>query len=582
MGGFFLYPSDYKLNNKVFSAFNLKGFGSHSTHRLGKFTLIHFEKQLFPLHNSIENQAIRLFATGTLIYKSKDYEDSLKCLADDLCKDKFSPEEINGNYFVIYEKQNKLFYITDPDCFYNVFYNEYNGTLSSSFIASTMSSNRKLTLNKEAITEVLTTGNLIGPDTFFNQISRLEPFTVLPPGYPAKIDTRYRISVPTEIFKNRKDTVIYQLDALGKVIVKYKELLNRCGTISGLTGGLDSRLLFFVLLKNGVNFTPYSTWRKIASLEFKCANELAAAANKRLKYVKYPDVLDLEENEYIAKVRDNFYFNDGIIRTNQIWLEEIKGKYYLKNILGKNKVDLSGVSGEQYRNSEYLIKKHYSLKNWIKYELIYYVSGSSLNRENALQLIVKNISQKIIKHLDLDSEKQISFADIKRFYNTIYSSANRTIRNSIENQAAFFISPYTEYELTRKSYLAIPYLGIGLEFQKEMICLLAPEYNDIITDYGFKLGHNIPFQYKAVPYAKKYLGLYMYHELYNKLSKGKQDSFYSLLINKFNFIKNQIATVKELNLPIDYNIIMNNSLVQPLLLETGFFIEEMNDYIKYD
>ena len=94
---------------------------------------------------------------------------------NDLQKGSFNYNNIRGSYGLIWSPDgNEINILTDQAGIWNIYFDQQVQLISSSFLAVVFGLKQKVTLNKLAATEVMTSGRLIGPDTLFNEISRLE------------------------------------------------------------------------------------------------------------------------------------------------------------------------------------------------------------------------------------------------------------------------------------------------------------------------------------------------------------------------------------------------------------------------
>lgn len=177
-------------------------------------------------------------------------------------------------------------------------------------------------------------------------------------------------------------------------------------------------------------------------------------------------------------------------------------------------------------------------------------------------------------------EKRISRFHIKRYYNEVYNPANRVLRNNIENQLYFFLSPFAEYRVSQKAYAAFPFLGSHHRFQKEMIKGLAPEAAHISLDYGYKVSDKVPFRFRMVSRLKALLGLKLYFRLYSL--RKKKGQLLAKMIATHPDLKVYIAEVESLNLPLDLEQLKSSDHLSPLLIETGLFLRKLKRYIKHD
>lgn len=579
MGAFFLSPVNYEHLDKVEEVFRSKGFKNPSVFLLNDFSLLLYQKQAFSEKNFLVDGDNSLYVTGTVIYKGMDYKDSLKLLFGDLLDNRFEPSKLLGNYFILFKLGKQLFFYIDPSGNYSVYQNKTDSILSSSFLATATGSKKKLKINNYSVIELLVTGNLIGPQTIFQGIERIEP--ALNSQIDGLIELKNCFSGINSLERDIKYDEDFQLDILRNTISNYESAFAKHGAITGLTGGLDSRLLFLLFDNLGLRVSPYSTWRKNITKEFSCAEELATAAGYRLKTIQHRSIEEIPPEELNEFLEENLVYNDGIIRTHQIWLEEIKGKSYSLNLLGDAKINISGVGGEQYRNSEYLIDKFYDYNDWIRNEVIFrYVQQDAIVSE-LHEEIVLDVKNKISLLLGLPRDiKLIDAFSIKRYYNEIYNPANRTVRNNIENQLYLFLSPFTEFNVSRNAYLSFPFLGSGPLFQKNMIYKVSPKLSYLKTNYGYAINERIPFRIEILPVIKRILGLKKFRLAEKKLLKSRSNSL-NIIISKHPALSDAIKLLNELNLPINLKILAANEFLYPLLVELGLLLKRFGSDIEY-
>jgi hypothetical protein len=114
-------------------------------------------------------------------------------------------------------------------------------------------------------------------------------------------------------------------------------------------------------------------------------------------------------------------------------------------------------------------------------------------------------------------------------------------------------------------------LGGHHEFEKKMIEKTNKDSSDIETDYGYKLKNKVPLKYTFTGVLKSILGLIAFNKL---LFLQKNNSYISTENKEFN---NKLST---LNLPIKLEMLKNNTLIAPLIIETEFMLNEMDDFIE--
>lgn len=584
MGAFVLYKktNNYIDKKALQETFQKKGFNAKpQIINFWDYSVWYYPKINYGLNNVIQIESSFLLGIGTFIYNKKWDTYALNDIYKSIQNGSFKVSDVKGDFLLLYgDKNGYIHFFPAPSYTYNIFYDRNELIFSSSFLATINGQNKNFTLNKIAITEIITTGNLIGPETVFKEIKRVEQNTIFKntelthQKQQPKAKKEYEAGKKQQSFSS---AIQYQLGELTKYFDEIYPFLVEKGYGIGITGGLDSRLLLSKAISYKTNPMIYSTWRKNLNTEFSKAKKISRAIGKELNYLKHNTWNEYETVAYQNLLNNNFWYNDGLIRTHQLWIEEIKSHEYLQKLLGSNKINTSGVGGEQYRNNERLKEKNYSYSKWVKYELLLkYNNNPFYKRKDQLE-VINYLKEKINFILNRDDQSNIHYLDIKRYYNEIYNPANRTIRNNIENQSHYFLSPFTDYELSQKAYASIPWLGLDFDFEKNMISEISETLAKIKTDYGFAPGANIPIKQRIYSYTKRNLPLYLIWLLHHK--KRPKAVFIKDISEKYPFLNSYIEYVKELKLPINVNNLSENNFLSPLILELGYFINKLKHKI---
>ncbi|MFN5794388.1 MAG: hypothetical protein ACK455_06305 [Bacteroidota bacterium] len=569
MGAIYISPINEDIPESVFKIFRNKGFNLPPTELIldGKKIIV-FPKQLIQVKNILHKQNCTLISIGTCFYKNLTYEEGLKQILLDLIDGDLNTSNLCGNYFLLFWNNKKLEFIIDPTCSQSIFFNPETQIISSSFLACIVgkkeSLGKKNKINKSALIETFTTGGLIGPETIIEGIFRFESkLHECLPGINKQKNRSSEIKPTENISQTFNEEVNNQLANLNLFFNDFSNVINEFGALSGITGGFDSRLLLLTLNKNKLKVLPFINEKNLASIQLKIANALTQKIGLTLIHPK--------QKQKNVNTRDNFYFNDGLIRIYQIWTEETKSREYVSKLYTSHKIGFSGIGGEQYRNSDYLLHTNYSLKKWIEGELIIKHSGNCFENNSEKEKIIEQIEKKLNNFFKFDCAGKISFSEIKKIQNEILNNSNRTLRNNIENQLAFFISPFIENTISKTAYNSIPFLGRHHEFEKKMIEKTNKESSEIETDYGYKLKNKVPLKFTLIGILKSVLGLIAY----NKLLFGQKNNSY--ISAKNNDVKNKLHS---LNLPVKLEMLKNNTLIAPLIIETEFMLNEMNEFIE--
>ncbi len=579
MGAFYLYKkkavSDLKAVQDIFTE---KGFTKKHTTDFGIYTLWLFQKISIDEQNFIETKNVSVYVTGTPVYKSLNYSNTLKKIKEIIEDENFQDlNNLYGNFCALAKTKNKYYLFTDKAGIQNVYHDINKQFISSSFLAVIASIPAALHINKLAATEILVTGNLIGPDSLIQEINR---FSI---DDPVTFDDIQLQNLPKKqigfpVYKSRKEALENQLFLLKEYFLGVKNFCDEYGVSSGLTGGLDSRLLLILIDKYVTKFQFYTSFRKKKGQEILCAEKVCDVAGYDLICRTVTPPLEMTPEKAWDTLEKNYYYIDGHIRANQLWTEEVNIPHYRRDLLADKRIGMSGVGGEQYRNHIRMWFKKWNFRRWVKYDLVLKSSGDQFLSRQGTEELVDYLLFKISKYLKLDTTGSIDHLGVKRYYNEIYNPSNRTVRNNIENQLAFFLSPYTEFHLARQAYGIIPYLGLSSEFEGEMIKQLHPIIAAIMTDYGFDLNKGEPLISKLVTIEKDLLPKPVFNKIYH--FKKRENRFLNNYMTNFEFSQKLFKNVTNLELPLNLSATLINSYQGTLIMEMGYFLEKLKNKIS--
>jgi len=586
MGAFVLFRknSDTIDTETILNVFAKKGFSNNSLQfDLQSYKLVYYSKIKVKTPQVIKTEDELLLGVGTFIYKKKWGQDALYEILNSIKRNDLKLENIYGNYFFIhFIRDGLIHFYPSPSYSYNVFYNNNEEIFSSSFLAVFGGINKKFNVNHLAVTELLLTGNLAGPDTLINEIYRIENFTsfisknfILHSTKPESFEDYHTDNV----FTGFNQAVDFQLQNLNKYFQSTKNFILKNGICLGITGGFDSRLLLGYLIQNELFPEIYSTWRKEITNEFLNATKVAEKLGLKLNTQEHDVWSDIDREDFLDLLDHNLWFNDGLIRKHQLWTEEIKSRYYLVRLVNEKYINSSGVGGEQYRNNLRIkINNIYDINAWLKYEILLKYTDDPFYNNYYLNQSLNYLKSKYLNILGKETTNKIDYLTIKRYYNEIYNPSNRTIRNNIENQLYYFLSPFTDYNISRNAYAAIPWLGADFEFEKAMINKVNPELASINTDYGFKPNGKVILKQRSASLLKANLPFNVFWRLYRM--RGNRSTYLSDMEKRFYGFDKYRKRVMGLDLPIDISIIAESSNLAPLILELGYFIDKFESKIR--
>jgi hypothetical protein len=459
---------------------------------------------------------------GSLFYKDLSYKQSLEILLTDFVDHRLDPNSLFGNYVILFflKNSNLIHFCIDPSFIKNVYFNSNEKIISTDFLSITESLLDKFTLNHLALIENITTGYLISPDTYANEIQKLDKKNIsslrkIFPDikmYQLKPDLDHQM-------RNCNQAIDHANQKLADYFKSVKNLTNEFGAHIGLTGGFDSRLLLMHARKHLTKLITNSFWRP-NSIEYLNAKELAKIADLDFITFENTPFIKFMEEESIEK---SYLFFDGQIRSQNNWNEEFNLSDYSFRIAANHFVGFHGCGGEQYRNADRMMRK-ITLRTYIKYEWMFRQCQDVFIDKNLQHVVFKNIENKIKRLIDIPNNK-VGLPELKKIQNEIWNSANRATRVNVVNQQLFYFAPFTEYQLSQAAYWYIPCLGNAFSFQIEMMKRIDQELLNVNTNYGFNLLRGKPIKFKLVPYLFNYIPRQLFYYVYFLLKDVQKNKF---------------------------------------------------------
>jgi len=558
MGAFFLYHKETEISrSKVEELYKKKGFCETQSFQIGEYYLMLYKKQLVGNDNFYKDGSNYIFVCGSLFYKGLGYKKSLESLLSDFTNNCINSPELYGNYVILYYngEQKELLFCIDPAFIKNVYFDINKKIISSDFLALIETSPETYTLNHMAIIENLTTGHLISPDTYANEIQKLDKKNInqIESGFPGIKVKNLRHAIDEQI-NGYEAAVEHANEQLSEYFESVKNLTNEFGANIGLTGGFDSRLLLMHARKHLKRLITNSFWRP-NSREYTNAKELAKAAD--FDFVSFEEK-HFEKPEKEEMLRKAYLFFDGQFRSQNNWDEEFNLPEYSAKIAANYLVGFHGCGGEQYRNADRLIGK-ISFRTYIQFEWMFKQCENAFLDRKLQAAVYKNIKRKIMRLIDI-SDNRIGLLELKRIQNEIWNTANRATRVNVLNQQQFYFAPFTEYQISHSAYSYVPFLKKSLSFQMEIMRRIDPELSAVKTNYGFNILEGEPFNSRLIPYIMKIIPRSIFYKLYFRVRRIqnkhlKLTDFHSNMNQYFHELGNKIDLIKLRN-----NINLGNGL----------------------
>lgn len=562
-----------EIPTQVQSVFQKKGFDVVPPVSIHGYRVLAFPKMKgYGVLHLIQGET-HLLVSGTCIYPKMNIYDSAKeVLNQFVSRGKVHAELISGNFILVFFTSSGVHFQTDWSNGFNLYFNKSLGIWSDSqlaVVAGMHALGRPSSWNKQALREIFATGSLMGGETTFKGVSRFD----IKEGNAGMWEFLGQDLHPDCKHSDAKtidDIINDQIKTLQNYFCDVEKALGEIGVSCGLTGGMDSRLLL-LSIHRFAGQVPLSAYTNSRS-EYSAQVGIARKLTQRLKVNWNTPQVQLRAKDPVS----NLYFNDGILRMYQIWIEELKSRNFCENIGGEHKLSMSGVGGEQYRNSEYLHTSQHDFHSWFKLEIVRKYSGKVFNSRGEEDDFISSMKAKVYSKLGIDIDSTWNVFLVKRYFNEIFNPANRLVRNTIENQMGFFLSPFTDYRVAMRAYDCVPYLGNSLEFERQMILRVAKELSDIPLDYGFSPRDNTPLRFRLISTVKRFTPTWLMEFVYCR----KKGQIYQQEWMKFPQSVEALKCVEKMELNIDVNYIMSSELLAPLVIQLGMLDLELRPYLE--
>lgn len=575
MGAFYIYKKSAKIDLEgVNRTFKELGFSNKRTIEINEFILCHYPKILFEEHNVCSNNNATIIGIGSFLYKGKIGKNGLSEILYDIKKSKFNKTCLFGNYALIL-LTNEIKIFLNSNNAYNIFYNSDKSFITSSFLAVMNSSFAKFTLDVNVLTEVILTGGNILPYTLTKEIRKVDSLKTnqidnikidAVNGSSLKIDLKPLDSINNQLFK---------------YFSSFKNLSKEFIFSTGITGGLDSRLIVSFLKKlNYKNVDLFTFTAGQSKIEKDIIEKIVEEANYNINFIENnPNSYNYDLDENLSK---SFLFNDGIIRS-QLYFHEIQnsGEFLMKST-GPNIISFHGVNGEQYRNGERINYPAYDFNNWLKYNILYHFSYPLFKRKSLESAFLNLFGKKIINQLGLSQQSRINREDVKRYYNSVYFESTRSHRASVENKYHYHFMPFGEYQHIQLAQSLFKEMGPSISFESELINMVSPKLAGINSNYGFPFSEKEPLKLKYAAYFKDYIPKSLFYKIYSYLKKYNQSKTYEKLLQESKFLKENEFLLDEIGLNLDIEKLKRNKYTSRLLPSVIYFLYSTQNKLKYE
>ena len=538
------------------------------------YKIWHFDKILVEQTLYKIDRDAALFLTGTFIYKGKNLQDTIDSLFDDLLHQKFDAQKMMGHFSIVWVYKNNITIRSDAMNVQNIFFDQEQQIISSSFLGTLYANKKTLSLNQDALLENILTGSLAGSDTLIKEIARFENLSSIQKEGLEIIHHKIPVTKQQSSSLNYNGALASQVNSIDEYFEKIQPFCEEFGSDMGLTSGLDSRLLLTFVKKYVKNFQTHSHFRKNKDVELQIAERVAEIS--KVPHVSQPVVypMDMHSAQMFETLNQGFLFFDGQVRMHAFWIEQYNNRQLRERVLDGLKLGMSGVGGEQYRNSEGMVWSKRNLRSFIEYKIFKNISGDSFSSKPVEDKIIDKHLEKVQLKLNLNSKKADIFT-VKRYFNEIFIPARLGARNNAENKISFFLSPFVDWHLSFKAYEAIPFLGWSNQFEMDMIKQKDARIAAVTSDYGYAFDQKVPWKIHGKTLIKELTPSKIYQKRLDKIFSQKGAHYLTQLRTKHPVINDAIKTIESLQLPVRLSMLFSRPDIMPLLINMGFLINRL-------
>lgn len=581
MAGIFIWHEEHDYNsvtiNNVYESLDYKK-GDFLNY--GEWNVLVFPKTGYQIKNYIVQSDGIICGTGTFAYKGKVYEKALPLIYEDAIDNNLDFKKFWGSFLIFLCYKDKAYIIRDSAMISHLYGIRGKAVYSNSFAGLMRSSDSKLHFNKDAATELLSTGVLTSDATLANEIEFIVHRNNI-----GKLNCLHSSVDTLPGVHNRNEAIKQQLDVTGTFVKRVSEdwfsYMPESHFNVSITAGLDSRLLTGLILQYHKKFDFYTYWRdeNINDPDFKIARDIAEYLKIPIKFRKTTPsskLNDIELEELFTSAHNSC---DGNIRPGSFWDEEFSTADYRIRLSDLPYLRVTGFEGEYYRNMEHLpINSHRSYKSWVRWDMIYRFAGNNFTSKESQ----KKIESRIVSNLvELLGPGQMDLLTYKNYYLKVVVPSYRSLQSNVENRFGFILNPFADANIAFPAIQAYEYLGKSFQFEIDMLKTVNHELAGLPNDYGFNFLKGPDFKLELSIALWRIMTPSVKHKLLSLYRNNYNSNYIDLLVNKSKFIRSLLEILESAGLEVNLKTLMKRDIRGKLVLNMGFFLKNNENWITW-
>ena len=511
-----------------------------------------------------------LAIVGTCVVAGLSRKDGRHWILDELNAGRNPSRRLRGAFILLHWQPDRLVLLRDSLGVAPIFSMGDGTVWSSSLLALVEGSPDRLRLDAGALLQQVALGYPLSPRTLFHGLRQPRSTEVI-----QKNDLILHAAEPAPMpeapssHASRRDHIDWQLKQLRSYFDDLAPYARECQPNVGVSGGYDSRLLLLLLREAGITPTLHTLVKSRSNPDYIAAKALAQALGYPLMEHAVPAFSDMDEAEAAALATANVAFYDG---RPIILMDLFNPEYsasYRSALLGEQRLSISGVGGEIFRNFNYTrIRGCGALPNWIGYHLVDARLLASIPHSRKRERMLGFLAAELRCRLDLPHGAKADLDLARRHLGNVWLSDWHGHRNSAENRLAGYLSPFADELIVNAAWRSRHQLGVNGEFEAGMITVLDPKIAALVSSYGHALDQ-IPFRVLLRS------GLRVWAPNRLKLCLALARTRRSAEPKLRSVERTALDRLQGLRLPFDLNIALVQGDQRALLLSLGWLLDRL-------
>lgn len=448
----------------------------------------HNNLTLNELASDTNEQQSRICCIGTPIYEGIPVHQVFKEIITRIYLQDLDLDNLKGNFICLFISNNSVKVLCDKTHQHHLFYDKKNKSLSTSFLELVRNTEHELKINYYGFYEKLALGFHLGEDTLFDSIVRVSPENAHEvDAFDIHYLSEHKLPKLNDInlhSDGRKKSIKDQKKHLDQYFSLINDTFDKKTGDLGVSGGFDCRLVLALAQKNIHRPLHLHTHATIGVHENQSeyADKIAQVYDTELTRISTTPPSKLDNDSFMQMLDDNLDFFDGRSARHLGAYSQTYTQNYKAESMQSADYSLNGLGGEIYRDSYFTGSKKMDWDEWAERYLFLTAAKAIIP-----QAELEKISAKAKKNLENRLQWDNNYYDIM-FTHAYYGLIKMPLCNgsvvNAYNKVSPFLLPFVEYSNVIEALKAIPYLGVGGQYQANLMKSISPELAEITTHYG--------------------------------------------------------------------------------------------------